>query len=108
LKSNHILKKRKTQNKNIYSTMVADISLSERWSGETSERPRSNRRPRPVTGAAPRKYNSIAGGEGRSVVDTLKDKVLTLSGGKYQKKKAIVRKDQLARMVAMEMEGMED
>jgi hypothetical protein len=96
------------QNKNINSTMMEDISLSERWSGETSLRPQSKRRLRPSTGSAPRKFHSISGGEGRSVVDTLKDKVLTLSGGKFQKKKASVRKDQLARMVAVEFEEMED
>jgi hypothetical protein len=97
---------------NINSTMMEDISLSERWSGETSERPRSMRRsrPRPSTGSVPKKFHSISSGESRrhSVVDTLKDKVLTLSGGNLKKKKASVRKDQLARMVAMEMEGMED
>eukprot|EP00980_Cylindrotheca_fusiformis_P013299 scaffold3380_cov106-Cylindrotheca_fusiformis.AAC.4 len=91
--------------------MMDTLSVSERLSGERPIRNyRSRPRSRPATPAVTPKRPSSVDVESRrpSVVDTLVDKVLTLSGGKYQKKKLSMRKDQLAELVAQELAGMED
>lgn len=107
-----INKRIRCQEENINNTtMMEQLSLSERLSGERPERSFRTRPSRSSPGSSiPRRHNSAAAGEHRrpSVVDTLKDKVLTLSGGKYQKKRLSVRKDQLARLVAQELCEMED